>query len=304
MENQPFTIEHLQCKFKEELKSVYPTEEINTFLAMLAEEYLGWTRAQWHSRPKEVISQEILALFLVALNRLKGYEPIQYIIGHTPFLGLDIDLEPGVLIPRPETEELCTLIIQDNVSRRFESFSLVDIGAGSGCIGLSLKKNFPYCDVLLIDQSTVALEVARKNARKSNLEVTIEQFDLLDPTNWARCKNVNIMVSNPPYVLTSEVPEMEGNVLLHEPHEALFVPDSNPLLYYKAISSWAFGALQRPGLLYFEINEKFGAEIQSLLLKTGFEKVDIIKDINGKDRIARAEVKLSMVDTSYWHVEH
>jgi release factor glutamine methyltransferase len=220
------------------------------------------------------------------------------------FHGLDLAVTPDVLIPRAETEELVNLICTENAHRSFETISVLDIGTGSGCIGLAIKKRFPYSNTVLLDISEEALTLARQNATRNNFTIETVKMNILEKQHLGRFPLFHLIVSNPPYVMNDDKKQMHPNVLEHEPHLALFVPDEDPLVFYRAIAEFSISHLHRPGLLYLEINDRFGQEIRKLLSDKGFERAEVVKDFSGKDRFIRAEVKSSMLDLSYWHVEH
>ena len=210
-------------------------------------------------------------------HRLQNNEPIQYILSSTQFLDLNLFVNPNVLIPRPETEEM-VLDICKNFNGKGKN--VLDIGTGSGCIALALKKMFPHANVDAIDKSCRSLEVAKKNSQSNSLEVNFTEQDILETENLE--KMYDLIVSNPPYVCKSEICSMNDRVLKYEPSLALFVEDYDPLIFYKKIICLAEKFLNTNGLLVFEINERFGKEIASLLFN--FTNVTVNKDINGKDR--------------------
>ena len=209
--------------------------------------------------------------------RLVKGEPIQYVIGTAPFCGLSIGVRPGVLIPRPETEELV-----EAVSKRAGS-SILDIGTGSGCIALALKHLCPSATVTAFDISAEALHIAADNARRLGLDIGFEQHDILamqpDGRRW------DTIVSNPPYICDGEKCDMQATVTDYEPHIALFVPDSDPLLFYTAITRFAMRSLKAGGLLAFETNRRFAAEVGRLLCQSGFAGTEVLQDSFGNDRI-------------------
>lgn len=218
------------------------------------------------------------------VNRLMSHEPIQYILGETYFYGLKFAVSPGVLIPRAETEELVDWIVRDEKGR---SQSLLDIGTGSGCIPVSVEKN---CSMTLVegwDLSEEALEIARINAAENHARVRFCRQDIFNPTGIPGSATWDVMVSNPPYVLMEESARMEKNVLDFEPHMALFVPDHDPLIFYRAITRFAGKHLSAEGSLYFEINETMASETADLLRESGFPDVTIRKDLQGKERMVR-----------------
>lgn len=245
---------------------------------------------------------ELLTLHFAVKELLKN-KPVQYVIGETEFCGMRFFVNENVLIPRPETQELVEKLAVS--SYQFSSFrpkrsgvekspanvSILDIGTGSGCIAISLAKLIPNSDVTAVDVSEKAIEVARKNAEANGVNVHFVLDDILEPSTTELIDNqFDIIVSNPPYVCEGEKSEMRANVLEHEPSSALFVPDSDPLVFYRKILEYAQKTLKPNGAVWFEINEKFGKEIKNLCLEKGFKNVEIIKDFRGKERIVRAQV--------------
>ncbi|MFB0945154.1 MAG: peptide chain release factor N(5)-glutamine methyltransferase [Spirosomataceae bacterium] len=217
------------------------------------------------------------------INRLNANEPIQYIITETEFFGRKFIVSPDVLIPRPETEELVQLVLTDESIPK--SAIILDIGTGSGCIAISLAAEKPDAILLAFDVSDKALEVARKNAVLNNVAVQFIKQDILQPDVH---QSVDVIVSNPPYVTNTEMAEMSTNVLDFEPHLALFVENERPLLFYEAICSYAQKNLKENGKLFFEINEYLGKETAECVESYGFTNVEIVKDINGKQRFIAA----------------
>lgn len=217
------------------------------------------------------------------IRRLNNNEPIQYVIGETEFFGRKFFVSPDVLIPRPETEELVQLIVADNSIP--SSPTILDIGTGSGCIAISIAAEKPDATVVAFDVSDAALEVAQKNAVLNNAKVEFVKQDILKPDVH---KSVDVIVSNPPYVTNGEMAEMNANVLDFEPHLALFVENERPLIFYDAICEYAQKNLAENGKLFFEINEYLGNETATCVKSHGFEEVEIVKDINGKQRFIAA----------------
>lgn len=216
------------------------------------------------------------------IERLRRHEPLQYIVGHALFHGHKFKVNPSVLIPRPETEQLVDLIIDENPA---SDLHVLDMGTGSGCIAISLARALKFAQVDALDVSRDALVVARENAAALKVKVRFFESDMLAPQPAAR---YDIIVSNPPYVCWSERETMESNVKDYEPGQALFVPDNDPLLFYKSIAPYAMQSLEPGGRLYLEINQRFGNEVKRLLEGCGLDEVRIIEDSYGKVRFAAA----------------
>jgi len=260
---------------------LYPEEEISSFIFMLFDAYCGMSKTELLALKRETINESELLLVYDAVKELEHYKPIQYILGKTDFYGLEFRVTPAVLIPRPETEELVDLIIKENRIKR--GLKILDIGTGSACIAISLKKHLPDAEVTAIDNSAEALELARKNAEINHVKIVFINNDILDKQQWLKSGEFDIIVSNPPYVLESEKALMRPNVLEYEPSTALFVPDSDPLMYYDAIFRFVISKKKR-SQIYLEINENKAGELMALAKKYEFSDIRIIKDINGKDR--------------------
>ena len=216
------------------------------------------------------------------IARLQRHEPLQYIVGKARFHGHSFKVTPAVLIPRPETEQLVDMIIDENPA---SDLRVLDMGTGSGCIAISLARALKFARVDALDVSRDALDIARENAADLKVKVRFFECDMLAPQPAA---SYDIIVSNPPYVCWSEREAMERNVKDYEPGQALFVPDNNPLLFYKSIAPYAAQSLEKGGRLYLEINQRFGNEVKGLLQDSGFDEVRIIEDSYGKVRFAAA----------------
>ena len=212
-----------------------------------------------------------------AVDRLMKGEPIQYVIGHTDFCGLRVDVGRGVLIPRQETEELVAAV------EGFNPRSILDVGTGSGCIALALKHRLKEAQVTAMDISKEALEIARGNAERLGLDIALEQCDILNAQPQERI--YDLIVSNPPYVCEEERVEMEPHVLDYEPESALFVPDNHPLLFYEAITEYALTALNDGGMLAFETNRRFAHEVGALMADAGFDSIQVKRDMFNNERI-------------------
>jgi release factor glutamine methyltransferase len=230
--------------------------------------------------------QEEQEAFNNYINQLKKGIPVQYVLGEADFYQLKFKVNEHVLIPRPETEELVYLILQD--AKINQPKSIIDIGTGSGCIPIALKKHLPNTAINAIDISENAIAVAKENALKNKVEIdfTIADALHLESKNFQK---FDVIVSNPPYIALSEMEDMEANVTKHEPHLALFVEDENPLIFYQKIADFALTNLQQNGVLYFEINQALAQETQELLEQIGFI-TEIIKDINQNDRMIKAQL--------------
>ena len=269
-------------KFKAELSGLYEAKEINNLLYILFEEYAGLKRAELAISNDLIITDPVKEKLETAVNHLKNYKPVQYIIGKAWFYGLELLVNENVLIPRPETEELVDWVIKRNIKKK--NLKVVDIGTGSGCIAIAIKKYLPASFVTAIDVSGKALDVARKNAKQHDAEVTFLSIDILNEAMVKKLSKFDIIISNPPYVLESEKKVMKPNVLEYEPGSALFVDDDHALMFYEAIVSFAGNHLKRGGELYLEINEQRGAEVELLLEKKGLGEVVLREDMQGKER--------------------
>lgn len=274
------TIQYL----KTELGALYPAGEVESMTRQIIEWITGWDFTRQLIHRNETFTREQSEKVRSIVQRLLKHEPLQYILGETFFSGLKIRVTPAVLIPRPETEELVGLISDLNLP---DGSRLLDIGTGSGCIALALKKRFPETTVSACDISPDALAIARENSLINQLDVDFFQADILS-WNSRKWPLFDVIVSNPPYVTVSEKKQMQRNVLDFEPPTALFVADNNPLLYYRAIAAFASEYLKKGGFLFFEINEKFGPETANLLRVQGFAEVHLKTDLQGKNRMVVA----------------
>ncbi len=254
--------------FHEELDGMYGSGEVSVFLDMLFEAFLGWDKVRLLSSKEETIDQSDLLRFHWALEELKAFCPIQHIIGYTDFCGCRIAVNPDVLIPRPETEEIVQWIVSTFHAPR-STPRILDLCTGSGCVAIALKKAFPEADVTAVDLSPAAIAVARRNAADNQAEVDFLQADILDPMFNLQSSIFNLIVSNPPYVRDSERACMQRNVLEHEPELALFVPDDDALRFYRAIAAVAIRHLDHDGLLAVEINEALADETAALFRGQG-----------------------------------
>ncbi len=270
---------------KSELKNILPQNEINASINILLMHYLKLTKVDISLNKEKILATDQLNLISNAVNDIKNNKPLAYILGEWEFCGLRILLNEKTLIPRQETEELVQLVIDENTKGM--DFTILDIGTGSGCIALALKANLLQSTIFAWDINKSVIDVAKKNAKELNLSIKFEKKDILkEPKTTYK---FDVIVSNPPYIPLKEKELMYENVLNYEPHLALFVEDEEPLLFYNAIANFALSYLNNNGKLYFEINEKYGKEVKQLLINKNFKNVNIVKDMNEKDRIVSAE---------------
>ena len=260
----------------------YAAAELETIKRALCTELLGVSALSYYTKEPLNLNSEQESLIEAALERLKKGEPLQYVIGSTPFCGLTFKVDNRVLLPRPETAELVEWVAQDAA----QTGSLLDVGTGSGCIAISLAHRLLGWKVQGWDISQGALEVAQENNRLNGTDVEFSKVDILN-VQGVECR-FDVIVSNPPYVLDSEKEQIEDTVLEHEPHLALFVSDRDPLLFYRAIAELGKKALNKEGRLYFEINPLKAEALKEMLLKTGYHDIELRKDIFGKLRMIKA----------------
>ncbi len=274
------TVDRLIRESVDALASHYSRSEARAMVEIALEHYKHWSRTDIICRGDWEVTEMLQEKISSLVERLLKDEPLQYILGSARFHGLDFKVTPDVLIPRPETAQLVDMIV-DRVGSRSD-LNILDIGTGSGAIAVALARNLPFANVEGIDISEKALEVARENSRNLKVDVKFSCENIfnasLPPAHY------NIIVSNPPYITESEKKDMEPNVLLYEPSQALFVSDSDPLVYYRHITMLAVDSLSSGGLLAFEINRDYGKEIVALLTDSGFIDVDLVKDSFANDR--------------------
>lgn len=271
---------------RKELEGLYPDEEIESFIRILFQHLKNYSLTDLILNQHQPLDTGETRQIEMIVDRLKAHEPIQYILGETEFYGLPFQLTPDVLIPRPETEELVEWIIK---TASAPNLRILDVGTGSGCIPISLKKHLPGADIMACDISEKALKVAQANALTNQAAVHFFKMDILHPKTPDFFNQIDLLVSNPPYVTESEKRQMQANVLQFEPENALFVPDQYPLVFYEALVQFASDHLAIQGKVFWEINEAFGNECEILLKENGFTNVQLKKDLNGKDRMIFAE---------------
>ena len=266
-------------RLRSALVPLYGKGESDAIIRLIFHYLKGWNLTDMLIHQDDKLSPFIKTEVDKILQRLLRYEPIQYITGEARFHGMELKVKPGVLIPRPETEELVDIIIDQNKNR--EDLKVLDLCTGSGCIAISLARNLPFSKVTALDISEDAIEVAKENSENLKVKVSLVKDDIF---NWLPAEKYDIIVSNPPYVMDKEALQMEKNVLDYEPHEALFVRDENPLTFYSRIADIAKKALKEDGKIYFEINPLTSHALKQMMISKGFNDVDILLDSFGKPR--------------------
>lgn len=288
---------------REQLEPLYGKGEASAMAAMIVEHHTGFGREASAANQQTSLDAATEADLEASLEKLLRHEPIQYIMNKAWFYGMELYVDHRVLIPRPETEELAHWIVNDlrsmgaSVFRReateadhTTSLKIVDIGTGSGCIALAIKKQMPAAEVWGFDKSEEALNVARRNGAALDIRVDFQGIDFLDEAQRKHVPVCDILVSNPPYIPASEQQGMAANVVAHEPHLALFVPDEDPLVFYQAIAAFAAQNLRRPGAVYVEMHEDLGSAVEALFRSSGYTDIVLKKDMQGKERMLRVRL--------------
>ncbi len=275
--------------FFDSLKNIQDEQEIESFFFILTEYLHNLKRVDVALNPNFELSEVEVEKWNIILADLQQEKPIQYITGEAWFYGLRLEVNENTLIPRPETEELVEWIIESQKSKvQSQKCEILDIGTGTGCIPISLKTNLPQANVSAIDVSEKALEVAKRNAVLNKVDISFIQADILEVEDLNQ--HFDIIVSNPPYVRNLEKQEIKKNVLDYEPHLALFVEDTDALLFYRKIAQLALKNLSPNGLLFFEINQYLGKETVELLQNLGFNTIELKKDMYGNNRMIRCSI--------------
>ena len=291
-------LKHYKDHFFDSLKNSQDEQEIESFFFILTEYLHNLKRVDVALNPNFEISDAAIEKWNAILVDLQQEKPIQYITGEAWFYGLRFEVNENTLIPRPETEELVDWILNSPITQNLTPITILDIGTGSGCIPISLKANLPQANVSAIDVSEKALEVAKRNAVSNKVEINFIQANILEVEDLSQLPSpithypspYNIIVSNPPYVRNLEKQEIKKNVLDYEPHLALFVEDTDALLFYRKIAQLALKNLSSNGLLFFEINQYLGKETVELLENLGFKNIELKKDIYGNDRMIKCSI--------------
>lgn len=274
-------------KIHDALLPIYGGRESELMTSMLLEHHTGWDATVLHAMQHHELPGDVEQAVVVDLDRLEQSYPIQYILGYVWFYDMQLAVNPHVLIPRPETEELVHRIVQD-IRASGNPMRVLDLGTGSGCIPLGIKKAVPYCDVSACDISKDALSVARSNAQQQQLAVSFFEYDILSEGALPHAGPYDIMVSNPPYIPLKDRANMHRNVVDHEPSLALFVTDEDPLLFYRKLAHLGRKILRDGGHLYVEIHEDLAKDVVALLQSLQYDQVEVFRDMQGKERMVKA----------------
>lgn len=281
------TISEFRSALKDTLQDFYSNSELDQLAKSLLMSRMNLNSTAYLLASEAEVSDEVLEQLRSDVQRLSMHEPLQYVLGNTSFYGLEIQCNPAALIPRPETEELVDWVLSEV---QLPSCALIDLGTGTGCIPLAIKAKRPSWQVSAIDVSQDALALARTNALSLVLDVHFEGADLLkDFSDLAIKDNFNVVISNPPYIPNADAMSMLPNVLNHEPHLALFVPDSDPLLFYRRIVAFSEQYLEKEGYVFVEIHEDLSEETIQLFHQAGFANIELRKDLQGKPRMIKAQ---------------
>ncbi|HJS54113.1 MAG TPA: peptide chain release factor N(5)-glutamine methyltransferase [Chitinophagaceae bacterium] len=286
------TLNEARTVLTKELKNIYDNDELKNIIDLVLEYITRMPRMEQVKSKLAWLTCTQLESLDAITERLKQNEPVQYILGESWFAGMKFKVNKNVLIPRPETEELVDWIVKENAQCSMLNIqcSIIDIGTGSGCIPITLKKKLPRANVSAIDVCSEALFVATENAIDHNTEVEFRLLDFLDEERWNELGQFDVIVSNPPYVKQTEINAMHERVKGFEPHLALFVPDENALVFYQKLADFSLKHLTTGGSLFVEINEGSGESVVNLFQSAGFVNIELKKDMQGKDRMVRASV--------------
>jgi len=278
----------LSQHFTRELSGLYDHEEAVAVFAVVARQVSRFDRGKLSLKSSESVPEPDLVLYNGILNELKTGKPVQYVLGETTFYGLSFKVNPAVLIPRPETEELVEWVLESVAAEAMSGLQILDVGTGSGCIAVVLKKHLDTAGVFALDVSKDSLSMASDNAVINEVVINFIEADIRE---YSGRETFDVIVSNPPYITMNEKLEMHENVLAHEPHLALFVSNEDPLVFYKAIADFALLNLKPDGFLFFEINEHLGKETVQMLNDKSFINIELRRDMQGKDRMIKCRLK-------------
>lgn len=276
------TIKEFYSKFTRELETIYPSGEASSITKIAFEHFIKMSSASIASHGLKQLEPSMVEVLNIALTKLLNNVPIQYVTGRAWFYNSRFTVTDAVLIPRPETEELVLEII--HFLKKNSPKKILDIGTGSGCIPISIKKNIPTAQISSLDVSEKALDVAKQNAIENNTEINFFQFDFLQDQNFTSLPRYDVIISNPPYIPQNEKTILDKNVTDYEPHLALFVPDNDRLLFYKKILIFAEEHLEKEGRIFLEVHEDFAKDTAEIFINAHYE-VTIKKDMQGKDRM-------------------
>lgn len=284
------TVQEAYTKLVYRLFDLYDDRESANIANLVIENVTGLRKIDRILNKTLLLSNEQLDQFSEFSEALVQHKPVQYVLNEAWFAGMKLYVDENVLIPRPETEELVYWITKEATTNKLQTAAILDIGTGSGCIPIALKAKLMDAEVHALDISEIALRVAKKNAADLQTLVQFHETDILNEASWKQLPSFDIIVSNPPYIKKSEDNEMRQNVLQYEPHLALFVPDNDPLIFYKAIAGFGLKHLNADGFLFFEINEGHGTEVAAMLASNNYTEIEIRKDLQGKDRMIKARL--------------
>jgi release factor glutamine methyltransferase len=288
MEVRSNRIGDIRSHYRRKLCEAFEEREADNMLFMVMMEFTGLSKAGILMNHEQAVSESELLKIHFAVKDLLKNKPVQYVLGKTEFYGLPFIVNSKVLIPRPETEELVALVI-DEVKPE-NNLRILDIGTGSGCIAIALKENFPKAQIIAIDVSSFALEVARENAKRNSVEIDFRVCDFLNKDSWNTLGIFDVVISNPPYVRHLEKVQMKSNVLDYEPEIALFVENGNPLLFYAQIAEFGKKHLHKDGRIFCEINQYLHKETVNLFEQYTYKDVQVLKDIFGNFRIVSCKI--------------
>ena len=273
-----------------ELTTIYGNDELKNIIDLVLEYITNMPRSEQVKTKLAYLTCTQLESIDSITERLKNNEPVQYVLGEAWFAGMKFKVNKNVLIPRPETEELVDWVVKESQKSKVKSQNILDVGTGTGCIPITLKKKLPAAAISAIDVCSEALFIATENAIEHNADLDFILLDFLDEEKWQELGQFDIIISNPPYVKQSEKDGMHVRVKEFEPHQALFVPDNDALLFYKKLSDFSLKHLKKGGNLFVEINETFGAAVIDLFESAGFTDIELKKDLHGKDRMVKASL--------------
>ena len=282
------TIQQAYQQLFQDLFTIYESREAANIADLVIEKITGQQRLDRILYKDITVNAEQQSVLEKMTRELVQHKPVQYAIGEAWFMDMKLMVNEHVLIPRPETEELVDWLVRDVKTSKMDDISVLDIGTGSGCIPIAVKKNIPHGEVWSVDVSEEALQLAKRNAAGQNVLVDFLLINILEETSWNQLGQFDIIVSNPPYIKQSEKAAMQRNVLDFEPHIALFVLDEDPLLFYHTIARFCQKHLKKNGRLYVEINEVFGMQVTKIFSQNGFTQVELRKDMQGRDRMIKA----------------